>query len=125
MYVLTPSQKIERSLLVAVSLFALCFARLLWLCCAVYALCCSLRHVTLSTSPNSPNTPNTHKNSNITKGSYATLGFAKTTTDWRNLAVVLAVVGGLLGANSAVKSVTAARTTQKRRRALESLEKDN
>ena len=70
-------------------------------------------------------THQTHTKTHTTKGSYATLGFAKTTTDWRNLAVVLAVVGGLLGANSAVKSVTAARTTQKRRRALESLEKDN
>lgn len=58
------------------------------------------------------------------QGRYATLGMARSATDWRNLTILLTVVGGALGANWAVKSVTTARSQQKRKKALESLEKD-
>lgn len=56
-------------------------------------------------------------------GVYASLGFAKTTTDWRNLAILLFVVGGALGINWAVKEVGVARVNRKRQQALKELEK--
>lgn len=57
-------------------------------------------------------------------GNYATLGLAKTPADWRNLAIVLVVVGSAVGINSAVKGASTARTNQRRKKALESLEKE-
>ena len=60
----------------------------------------------------------------IVQGNYATLGMARTPTDWRNLAIVLFVVGSAVGINSAVKGASTARTNQRRKKALESLEKE-
>jgi translocon-associated protein subunit beta len=49
---------------------------------------------------------------------------ARTPTDWRNLAIVLFVVGSAVGINSVVKGASTARTNQRRKKALESLEKE-
>lgn len=52
------------------------------------------------------------------------LGFARTPTDWRNALIAFIVIGSLVGGNSLVKKAKTARTTQQRKRALASLEKD-
>lgn len=57
-------------------------------------------------------------------GRWVTLGMARTPTDWRNLAIVLLVVGGAIGGNSVYKQGSKARTDRQRKKALESLEKD-
>lgn len=59
------------------------------------------------------------------QGAYASLGFAKSAADWRNLAILLAVVGSLLGANFFTKQYKAANVSRKRERALKELEKSD
>lgn len=56
-------------------------------------------------------------------GSYASLGFAKSATDWRNLAIVFGVVGTVLGVNWSVKRFKAAGVNRRREKALKALEK--
>ncbi|KXZ46128.1 hypothetical protein GPECTOR_46g197 [Gonium pectorale] len=56
-------------------------------------------------------------------GSWASLGFARTPADWRNLALVIGIVGTALGTNWAVKKVNANQASRKRAAALRELEK--
>ncbi|PNH08416.1 hypothetical protein TSOC_005021 [Tetrabaena socialis] len=56
-------------------------------------------------------------------GAYASLGFAKTPADWRNMAIVVGLVGSALGANFAVKKVKSSTVNRKRAAALRELEK--
>ncbi|GFR44549.1 hypothetical protein Agub_g5820 [Astrephomene gubernaculifera] len=56
-------------------------------------------------------------------GAWASLGFARTPSDWRNLAIVIGTVGTALGANWMVKKVNASRVNRKRAAALRELEK--
>lgn len=58
-------------------------------------------------------------------GVYASLGFARTPSEWRNLAIVVGTVGSLLGANWAVKKFGIVQTNRKRERALKELQKDD
>jgi translocon-associated protein subunit beta len=58
------------------------------------------------------------------QGSYASLGICRTPTEWRNMAVVLGIVGGLLGLNWGMKQAKTSSSSTKRRKALQELEKD-
>lgn len=60
----------------------------------------------------------------LVAGRYLSLGLAKTETDWRNLAILVGVVGSALGINYAIKAAGVARVTRKRTWALEELEKN-
>lgn len=57
-------------------------------------------------------------------GKYASLGMLRTSRDWITAAAVVAVLGVLIGGNSAYKSVSTVRTNVRRKKALASLEKD-
>lgn len=59
------------------------------------------------------------------QGAYASLGFARTPTDWRNLAIIIGGIGSLLGGNWLVKKVQASNVNRKRAAALRELEKSN
>ncbi|KAG2445045.1 hypothetical protein HYH02_008913 [Chlamydomonas schloesseri] len=58
-------------------------------------------------------------------GAYASLGFARTPTDWRNLAIVIGTIGTALGANWMVKKVKASNKDRQRERAYKELTKDD
>ncbi|EFJ50017.1 hypothetical protein VOLCADRAFT_117033 [Volvox carteri f. nagariensis] len=58
-------------------------------------------------------------------GAYASLGFARTPSDWRNLAIIIGVVSSLLGGNWVVKKVQASNVNRKRAAALRELEKSD
>jgi hypothetical protein len=58
------------------------------------------------------------------QGKYVSLGMMRTGRDWITASIVLAVLGVLLGGNSAYKGVSTARTNSRRKKALASLEKD-
>ncbi|GLI71465.1 hypothetical protein VaNZ11_016691 [Volvox africanus] len=58
-------------------------------------------------------------------GAYASLGFARSPSDWRNLAIIIGVVGSLLGGNWVVKKVKASNVNRKRAAALRELEKSD
>lgn len=60
----------------------------------------------------------------LVAGSYVTLGLAHQPEHWRNISIFVAVVGGLIGANEAVKAMSSTTKTRKRTRALKELEKD-
>lgn len=51
------------------------------------------------------------------------LGLARSPADWRNIAIVVGVIGALVGGNAAVKSANTASVSRKRQRALKELEK--
>lgn len=55
-------------------------------------------------------------------GRWASLGLATTTTDWRNIAIAVVLIGGLLGGNVGYKAFNSNQTTRKRARALRELE---
>lgn len=57
------------------------------------------------------------------QGAYLSLGIAKSSTDWRNIAIVAGLVTALLGGNWVYKATTSATVTRKRHRALQELEK--
>ncbi|KAG2496030.1 hypothetical protein HYH03_005952 [Edaphochlamys debaryana] len=57
-------------------------------------------------------------------GVYASLGFARTPADWRNLAILIGTVSTALGANWMVKKAKASSVNRKRAAALRELEKD-
>lgn len=59
------------------------------------------------------------------QGTYASLGFARTPTDWRNLAIVIGTIGTALGANWMVKKVKASNKDRQRERAYKELTKDD
>lgn len=56
-------------------------------------------------------------------GSYASLGMAKSPSEWRNVAVIVGVLGAIVGGNLAFKSVSSAKHSRKRSKALRELEK--
>jgi hypothetical protein len=58
------------------------------------------------------------------QGKYASLGLCHTVRDWVIAAVLLGAAAVVLGGNSAYKSVSAARTSIQRKKALAELEKD-
>lgn len=58
------------------------------------------------------------------QGRYASLGFAQSGADWRNMIITIAVIGGLVGSNSMVKTYKTSRSAAQRKKALASLEKD-
>jgi uncharacterized repeat protein (TIGR01451 family) len=60
----------------------------------------------------------------LTVGSYISLGAMQSGKDWRNFAIFVGVIGGLLGANQLVKTFKSATTTRKRQKALADLEKE-
>lgn len=59
------------------------------------------------------------------QGAYASLGFARSAADWRNLAILIGVVGSIIGANWATKRFKAAGVVRRREKALKELEKSD
>lgn len=59
------------------------------------------------------------------QGKYASLGFARTPTEWRNLAIFIGTISALLGGNWAVKAIGTSRTDSRRKAAVASLERDS
>lgn len=57
-------------------------------------------------------------------GVYASLGFARSSADWRNMSLVVGVIGALLGINWGIKKVGLAKTNRRREKALKDLAKD-
>lgn len=60
----------------------------------------------------------------ILVGSYASLGIARSPSDWRNIAIVLGLVGAVVGGQAVMKASSKASVSRKRQRALKELEKD-
>lgn len=52
------------------------------------------------------------------------LGICKTPSDWRNLSILAFLVGGFLGVNSLIKSVSQSTKVRKQKKALAELEKE-
>lgn len=67
--------------------------------------------------------PHTQTFCPLPQGSYVSLGLARSPADWRNIAIVVGVIGALVGGNAAVKSANTASVSRKRQRALKELEK--
>jgi hypothetical protein len=59
------------------------------------------------------------------QGRYVTLGLVQTPAGWRNLGLLVLVVGTLVGGNTAASRMKASRTERNRARALQELEKSN
>lgn len=58
-------------------------------------------------------------------GTYVSLGMARSPADWRNMFIIAAVVGIVVGGNYAFSSMTTAKTSRRRQKALQDLgEKD-
>jgi translocon-associated protein subunit beta len=60
----------------------------------------------------------------LLQGSYVSLGVARTPTDWRNISIVLVLLGAVVGGQFIMKKASSASTNRKRQRALQELEKD-
>jgi len=58
------------------------------------------------------------------QGKYISLGMMQTGRDWLRTAIIIGALAVALGGNSAYKSLTAARSNSRRKKALASLEKD-
>lgn len=56
-------------------------------------------------------------------GAYASLGFARSPAEWRNLAIIAGTIGSALGVNWAIKKAKASNVNRKRAAALRELEK--
>lgn len=61
----------------------------------------------------------------LSQGVYASLGFARTPSDWRNLAILVFLVGGFFGVNWSIKTFNTNQTNRKRVKALQELEKSD